>query len=216
MHTFMQKKNHYGKPLLCLLILLTWCCLMTTEAVGANEAAEDYVTTIVVLPSDPPSKVEWCFKSKIQECAMMVGGYYAVIIGNEFLVYPEPYDIFILIDILDGLYTLPEISELDEIRALFETEISLISGPPLLVTISEFEASVEAGITLIIGREVISKQPTSPDVGDEVGPPEDTTPEAAPEPTPPDAVEQEIPPEAFEPFESTEEEPTESVILPSI
>lgn len=202
MHTFMQEKNHYGKPLLCLLILLTWCCIMTTEAVGTNgEAAEDYVTTILVLPSDPPSKVEWCFKLGIQECAMMVGGYYAVIFGNEFLVYPEPYDILTLIDMLDGLF------DLDELRAWFETEISLISGPPLLVTIDEFETSVEAGTTLTIGLDVLSQQPTPDDAVNEVGPPE-APPQAITPEEPPSAPEQPTDPidQGPEPFEPTAEE----------
>ena len=192
MHTVMRKKNHYGKPLLCLLILLTWCCLMPTAAIGANEEvaaeddvttvldlpAEDYVTTVLVLPlADRASVVDLCLKQlKLdeKECERLVGGYYAVISGDEFLVYAQPYDVLTLINMLEGLFDLGETS------LWFETDISVITG---LLTLrwENFETTAQPGTTTTIGSEGIGPpQPFQPPAEGFTPPP------PVPVPPPPD------------------------------
>jgi len=196
MYAWMKKEILFRKFLFCFLLLLTWCCLMPTAAIGANgeAAAEDYVTTVLVLPlADRPSLVEFCLKAdptgtKIKECEMLAGGYYAVISGDEFLVYAQPYDILTLIDMLQGLF------DLDETSQWFETDISVISGL-LALRWENFESSAQPGTTTTIGPEGIeAPQPFQGDVLGDVEPPaeEFTPPPPLPTPPPQDPFEPEV------------------------
>ena len=168
MYAWMKKEFLFRKFLFCFLLLLTWCCLIPTAAIGANEEvaaeddvttvldlpAEDYVTTVLVLPlADRASLVEFCLKAdptgtKIKECEMLAGGYYAVISGDEFLVYATPYDILTLINMLEGLFDLGETSP------WFETDISVITGL-LVLRWENFETTATPGTTTKIGSEGI-------------------------------------------------------------
>jgi hypothetical protein len=189
MYAWMKKEVLFGKLLLCFLLFLIWCCLIPTAAIGANEevAAEDHVTTVLVLPlADRLSLVEFCLKAdptgtKIKECEMLAGGYYAVISGDEFLVYAQPYDILTLNNMLEGLFDLGETS------LYFETDISVITGL-LAIRWENFEKSATPGRTITIRSDGSTDSPISDDVLGEVLPPEtytDETDTALPPPPPP-------------------------------
>ena len=117
---------------------------------------------------------------------MLAGGYYAVISGDEFLVYAQPYDILTLIDMLQGLF------DLDEISQWFETDISVITG---LLTLrwENFESTAQPGTTTTIGSDGIgAPQPFQDDALGDVEPP-------AEEFTPPPPVPLPLPPDPFQP-----------------